>query len=150
MSMKLPTKRDVQFILSEDLRQEAPGKLSILGFMPGATIGVGGAPPKEIPGAAFVLQSLAFLFIISGGQGKFGGSLKIFAPGQKVAVFDAPIQRPIEKIKDHPAIFATGSKPFIGTAFGTYIIQLTLENSKFRFPIRIEKAIEERKASKKG
>ncbi len=150
MSTTLPKKREVRFLLAEDLRQEGLGKLSILGFIPGNRFAVGGDPPKQIPGAAFVLPSVAFLFVIEGGEGKFGGHLRMFAPDGKTTVLDSPIQQPIEKVKGSPAVFGTGSRPFAGPAFGTYTIELALEKSKFRFSIVIEHAAAERKPLRKG
>ena len=140
MTTKLPTKRDVRFILAEDLRQEAPGKLSIFGFMAGDQILVGGDPPKEFPGAAFILPSLAFLFVISAGEGNFGGRLRVIAPDRKTVVFDAPFQAPLEKKKGVSAIFGTGARPFLGPSYGTYTAEFTLQEVRFKFPILIEKA----------
>jgi hypothetical protein len=140
MNARLPTKRDVKFILAEDIRQEALGKSSLLGVIPGERFLVGGPPPAAAPAnVEFVLSSLAFFFAITGGEGSFKGRFRILGPDKKTVVVDMPIDKPIEVVGGKGAVFATASKPFIGSAFGTYSVQLELDKAKFSFPMTIEK-----------
>jgi hypothetical protein len=118
MSAKLPTKGGIKFILAEEVRQETGGKFSLLGVFPGGRFAVAGPPPPGVGNAAIVLQSLAFVFIVEGGEGKQSGRFKILAPDKKTAVSDSPIEK-LEMVGGRPLIFATGAKPFIGPAFGT-------------------------------
>ena len=148
MSKKLPTKRDVRFILAEDVRQELMGKASLQGFMPGDEFLVGGNPPPGAPpNVAFVVASLAFLFVVTGaGEGKFDGRFRAIAPDKKTVVFDSPAGQPLEKIADKAAVFGTVAKPFIGPAFGIYTVQLVLDKAKFSFPMTIGKVPSNRAA----
>lgn len=141
MSKKLPTKRDVRLILAEDVRHELMGKASLQGFLPGDEFLVGGNPPPGTPPeVAFVVASLAFLFVVRGGEGKFDGRYRAIAPDKKTVVFDVPAGKPLEKIADKAAVFGTVAKPFIGPAFGIYTVQLVLDKAKFSFPMTIGKA----------
>lgn len=140
MSNKAPSKQDVRFILAEDIRPEIMGKLSVQGFIPGETFFVGGKPPPELgPNVAFAVPSLTFLFVITGGEGKFDGRFRVIGPDKKTMVVDTPAEKPIEKIKGKAALFATASKPFVGPAFGTYAVELELGSSKFRFSMTVQK-----------
>jgi hypothetical protein len=139
MSTKLPTRRDVRFLLAEDIRQEAGSKSSLLGLIPGERFWVAGPPPAGAPATvAFVLPSLAFMFIITGGQGSFRGRFRIVAP-DKTVVVDTPLEKTIDVVTGRPSVFATASKPFAGPGFGEYSIQLELDKTKFAFPMVIEK-----------
>ena len=139
MSKKIPTKRDVRFILAEDIRQEAQNKSSLLGLIPGERFTVVGPPPAGAPpNVAFVLPSLAFMFIITAGNGSFNGKFRIIAPN-KTVVADVPLDKAMELVAGRVAVFATASKPFSGPGFGTYSVQLDLGQAKFAFPMVIEK-----------
>ena len=141
MSNQIPTKRDVKFLLSEDIRQEVHGKLSLQGYMPGEHFLVGGKPPDGAgSNVAFVLPSLAFLFVITGGEGKFSGRFKVIAPDKKTTLVDTPAEKPIDKPRGKTAVFAMTSRPFVGPSFGAYTVQLELDKAKFVFPMRIEKS----------
>ncbi len=140
MSTKMPSKRDVKFLLAEDIRQEALNKSSLLGLIPGERFNVGGAPPAGAPAnVAFALPSLAFFFVITGGEGTYKGRFKILGPDKKIVIVDMPIDKPIELTAGKAAVFATASKPFVGPGFGTYSVQLELDKAKFAFPMTIEK-----------
>ena len=117
------------------------GKASLQGFLPGDEFLVGGNPPPGTPpNVAFVVPSLAFLFVVrGGGEGKFDGRFRVIAPDKKTAVFDSPSGQPLEKIADKAAVFGTVAKPFIGPAFGIYTVQLVLDKAKFSFPMTIGK-----------
>ena len=140
MSNKLPTKRDVKFLLAEDVRQEILGKVSLQGLMPGDEFLVGGKPPPGVgANVAFVIPSLAFVFVVTGsGEGKFNGRFKIIAPDKKT-IIEIPADKPIEKVAGKATMFMTAAKPFIGPAFGTYTVQLELDKAKFAFAMIIGK-----------
>jgi hypothetical protein len=141
MSKKLPNKRDVLFILAEDIRQELMGKASLQGFLPGDEFLVAGNPPPGAPpNVVFAVPSLAFIFVIRGGEGKFDGRYRAIAPDKKTVIFDQPAGQPLEKIADKATVFGTVAKPFIGPAFGIYTVQLVLDKTKFSFPMTIGKA----------
>jgi hypothetical protein len=135
-----PKKDMVRFILAEEVRPELLGKLSLQGFMPGEQFRVAGQPPPNLPpGIAFLVPSLAFVFVIAGGQGKFVGHFRVIAPDKKTIVMDAAAEKPIETRTGKVSIFAMGAKPFFGPAFGTYSIRLDLDDTKYVFPMSVEK-----------
>jgi hypothetical protein len=136
----LPRKRDVRFLLCEDIRQEGASKSSLLGLIPGERFMVGGPPPPGAPSnVAFVLPSLAFMFIIGGGRGSYKGRFKIVAPDKKTVIVDTPTDKAIQLVQDRTGVFATGTKPFVGPGFGTYTVQFEIGDAKFKFPMVIEK-----------
>jgi hypothetical protein len=136
----LPTKRDVRFLLAEDIRQEASTRPTLLGLIPGERFMVGGSPPSVAPpGTAFVLPSLAFVFIITGGHGKFEGRFRIVAPDRKTPAVDIPVEEPIAIAPGKVSVFGTTAKPFIGSAFGKYSVELQVGNTSFKFPMMITK-----------
>ena len=139
MKKHLPSKRDVRLILAEDVRQEMGGKLSLMGVMPGERFLVGGKPPPGLENVTFSLPSLAFVFVIGGGEGKAEGRFKVVAPDKRTTIVDVPMEKPIEMSGDKPTVFATASKPFMGPAFGRYTVVLEIGGTKFSFPMIIEK-----------
>jgi hypothetical protein len=140
MSKTLPSKRDIKFLLAEDIRQEALNKSSLLGLMAGERFAVAGAPPAGAPqNVAIALPSLAFVFVITGGEGTFPGRLKILAPDKTTVVVDAPAEKPLELASGKACLFALTARPFVGPAFGTYSVQLKVDKATFSFPMIIEK-----------
>ena len=140
MSEKPPKRSNVKLIVAEDVRGELGGKFSALGVFPGERFAVGGSPPVLPPGSppvAFFLSSLAFLFVVSGAEGKYAGRVRVIAPDGKTVISDSPIEQTQFSV-DRPTVIAGGSKPFVGPAFGTYKISLELGGSKMTFPLLIE------------
>lgn len=139
MTTKLPTKAGVKFILAEDIRAEGQGRFSLLGVFPADRFAVGGTVPPGFENAAFVLPSLAFLLLISGGEGTFSARFKIIAPDRKTILNDVPLA-PVTVQAHLPSVVANVAKPFVGPAFGVYTIQLEIDKAKFKFPVHIEQA----------
>ena len=140
MSRRPPGKRDVRFLLSEDIRQETSIKSSLLGLIPGERFAVEGSPPPNAPpGVAILLPSLAFFFVITGGQGKFEGRFKIVAPDKKTVLVDMPTDRTLDIVPGRVTVFGTAAKPFLGPTFGQYSVQLQIGEATFKFPMVIEK-----------
>src|SRR5947209_2519725 len=74
--MPLPQDQEVLFLLSEDVRMETGGKVSLLGLYSGNEVvvfGAEGAPPPIIPG-------LGFFFSILGGEGNFAARFQLVSP----------------------------------------------------------------------
>jgi hypothetical protein len=140
MKSKTPAKHAIKFILAEDARSEGDGKFSLLGVFPGERVAVGGDLPPGLQNAAFVLPSLACVFILTGPEGKYPGHFSIVGTDKKLKILDAAIAQPIEIQKGQPAVFVTGLKPFIGPEFGSYSANLEIGKAKYRFPFVIEKA----------
>jgi hypothetical protein len=144
MTNKVPSKRGVRFLLAEDVRQEAGGKFSLLGVFPGEKIFVGGSLASGTPpNVAFVLASLAFVFIVTEGEGRFDGRFIVIAPDGKTAVADTKIDG-IE-IRGQISTVGSAAKPFIGPSFGTYTVQLEIGSAKFKFSFDVLKAPVSRK-----
>jgi hypothetical protein len=140
MTNVYPKKRDVRFVLAEDVRPELMGKLSLQGFMPGEQFRVVGQPPSNVPGVAFLVPSLAFVFVITGGTGKFIGRFKIVAPDKKTIVMDTAADKPIEARADKVSVFVMGARPFFGPSFGVYSVRLDLDKMRYVFPMTVMKA----------
>jgi hypothetical protein len=135
-----PRKGNIRFILAEEVRPELMGKLSLQGFMPGEQFRVIGQPPPNLPpGIAFLVPSLAFVFAITGGRGKFVGRFRVIAPDKKTILMDVPAEKPIEARTDKISVFVMGARPFFGPAFGTYSVRLDLDDTKYVFPMSVEK-----------
>jgi hypothetical protein len=144
---KLPTKKDIKFILAEDVRGEGPGKFSLLGVIAGERLAIGGPAPPEIPGAVFRLPSMAFVFIVSNGVGKFPGRFRLIAPDKKTAVANSAVEA-VDMQHGFTTVIANAAKPFIGPAFGTYTVQLEIGKAKFKFPLLIDKIPEQKQKAK--
>jgi len=134
--VKLPSKADVKFTVSEDIRQEGLGRFSLLGVFAGERFAVGGDLPQGFGSAAFVLPSLAFLFVISKGEGTVPGSIKITAPDGKTVVGQSSGDFVMQA--DKATVIANIAKPFIGPAFGTYTVQIGIGPRRYKFPVVIE------------
>ena len=139
MSNKLPRRCDIKFTVAEDVRNEASGRFTLLGVLPGERFAVGGPAPTNVLSTAFVLSSLALVFVITGGQGKYSGRLRITAPDGKTTVADSPIDE-IVLVSGRSSVLANTSKPFVGPRFGTYRVTLEIGKAKFMYPLTIEKA----------
>jgi hypothetical protein len=135
---KLPTRKDIRFLIAEDVRAEAGGKFSILGVIPGHSVSIGGSAPPHTP-FAFIIPSLALVFLIDGGIGTFAGRLKIVAPDKKTAVADMELQ-PMEMGPQRPSFVANIARPFAGSAYGTYIAELQIGSAKFKYHFVVEPA----------
>ncbi len=143
MNTRLPSKGDIKFLMAEDVRPEVGGKFSLIGVIPGERFAVQGEPP---PGVAFAIPSVSFLFVLGGASaGNFRGHFRIVAPDKKTVVTEMPFEKPIQKAAGKTAMFAAGSKPFIGPALGTYTAHLDLGKVKFKFPFTVEKATDAKK-----
>jgi hypothetical protein len=139
--IKIPAKTAIKFILAEDVRPEGNGKFSLLGVFPGERFLVGGELPAGSPQElAFAMPSLAFVFMITDGEGKIPSKFKIIDTDKKKVLVETIIEHGIEIVKGRPAVFVTGAKPFAGGQFGTYTAQLEMGDRKFKFPFLIEKA----------
>lgn len=149
MSTKLPSKRDIRFTVAEDVRHEAAGRYSLLGVFPGERFAVGGPPPAQAQSAAFMIPSLAFVFTITGGEGKFSGRVRICAPDGKTILADSQIEG-IDLATGRSSVLANASKPFVGPSFGTYAVTLEIGTARFKYPLIIEKAAESKPRARRN
>jgi hypothetical protein len=143
MNSKQGVKPRVKLLVAEDLRQETMGKFSLLGVLPGERFLVGGPAPISPPGfpnAAFMIPSLAFVFIISGLEGNLAGKFFILAPDGKSEAGRAEMVPTIAAQKNSPTIAFAIARPFAGPSFGEYTIRLDIGKHKWKFPLVIEKA----------
>jgi hypothetical protein len=143
MNSKQGVKPRVKLLVAEDLRQEAMGKFSLLGILPGERFLVGGpAPilPPGFPSVAFMIPSLAFVFIISGLEGKLTGKFSILAPDGKSEAGSSEMVPTVAAQKNSPTIAFAIARPFAGPTFGEYTIRLDIGKHKWRFPLVVEKA----------
>jgi hypothetical protein len=118
------------------------GKFSMLGVLPGERFAVGGPAPIAPPGfpsAAFVIPSLAFVFIVSGLDGNVAGRFSILAPDRKTDVARAEMAF-VPAQKNIPTVAFTIARPFLGPSFGEYTIRLEFGKHSWKFPLVIDKA----------
>lgn len=140
MTTTVPSKRGVRLLVAEDVRQEIGGKFSLLGLFAGEKILVAGEmPPGSPPNIAFVLPSLAFVFVITEGEGRFEGRFKFIAPDRKTVLSDSKIEQ-IQLRKGESNTVGSMAKPFVGPDFGAYTAELNIGKAKFKFPVEVLKA----------
>ena len=136
MANKLPTK--IQFLLADAVRQEALGKLSLLGLYSGDVILLTGPLPKTLPEGqqALAIPSLAILATIMDGHGTFPTTGRLIDPNNKT--FAAGPVQPVTKTNSGPFNYILPMVPFPVTAFGTYRFELTIKGKKYtyRFVVR--------------
>jgi hypothetical protein len=141
MSSKLGVKPHVKFLLAEDVRQEAMGKISLLGVLPGERFLVSGPPPTFPPGfpsPVFVVPSLAFVFIVSDLGGNLAGRFSIVAPDGKTDI--AKVDMAVPGQKNSPTVAFSIARPFAGPSFGEYTIRLEIGTHRWKFALTIDKA----------
>lgn len=134
MARKYPTRKNVTFILAEDVRAEANKKLMLAGVYNSAYIRVFTKPTDERPANLHIM----FLFMFRDGEGEFETRIAIIDPdGEKLVASDLGRK---SKLPKSSLAMAYG---LIGPHYkklGTYkaIIQLDDRSYEFEFDIDLE------------
>jgi hypothetical protein len=121
--MPLPEDHQVIFLPCDDVRQEAAGKVSLLGMYSGGEIIVY-APPNE----QTVLPSLSFLFVVMGGQGTFQTRFEITDPNNNPVV-NHPMANSVKNANAALNIIIRMT-PF-PVVFGQYRVRLQLDDQSY-------------------
>jgi hypothetical protein len=129
----------VKFLLCEDVRPEADGKLTIIGLyaddrmIVNVTPGVAPPPPAGVP--IYGVPQLAIASIVLDGVGTYPAGTEILDPTGgsmgKVAMGDAVLSA------GKTATLAIKSGPFPVARFGSYKFVLTLGPATFSFDFEI-------------
>ena len=138
METSLPEKNTVQYILCEDVRKEAEGKLSLLGVFLANRIFVTVAESSEhSPGPVALLSSLAVVATFRGGVGKFKTKFEIFSPGSEVVVQGTLGEVDLDRGDTSTAIFKING--FQVPEFGTFLARFTIGTEVYDFNFSIER-----------
>jgi hypothetical protein len=129
---KAPSDAAVLFLLSEGVRQEMGGKLTILGFYPDAQILI----PKEMKQ---LVIPLALTFIVTDGEGTFTTAVSLTTPSGKV-VFSPPEEHFSDTVKNpgQPLSILVAAQPFITDETGKFDVTLRLGDASYRRSFRVD------------
>jgi hypothetical protein len=121
---KTPSDAAVLFLLSEYVRQEAGGKLSILGLYPDRRLLI----PK---GTKQTITSLALTFIVLEGEGTFSTTVSVVTPSGKRMFPDEGMPDTV-KIPGQPLTVLVGMQPFITDEVGQFEAILRLGDASYQ------------------
>lgn len=128
--MSYPTKDRVSFLVAEDIRQEANGKISLLGVFTGGDVLVVGDPAQAT-------LKLIFLWVFENGEGKYKAQITLTAPSGK-RLFESP-EVDIDKGANTNATFAIVFA-HVGFEEGVYTATMHLDNETYPRAFRIGRA----------
>lgn len=141
-----PTRENTSFLLAEDVRIEASGKISVAGLYPGARIVVFEPPSTEKPATL----PLVFFFAFQDGRGTFRPLLSVTSPtGQEI--FERKLDSNTKQ-HDRTSAFGVAVAPVRLSELGTYNVLLRLDTHEYPFQFilqEVPKAIADGKPSRK-
>lgn len=115
-------------LLSDDVRQEVGGKLTLIGYMPGHILKL--EPKPADSNAQEALQSLVILMIFQDGVGTFNLQVSLTAPdGDEILKGNKP--QSVEKLPDGAMNVNLVMKPFPAKA-GTYNLTVSLDDRDYK------------------
>lgn len=120
-----PTDANTLLLLCDDIRQELGGKLTLMGYMPGASFKLG---PVTEPGIE-MLQSLALLVVFQDGAGDFQLGASLTDP-QGVNRIPTTQTQLIHKNDDGTMNVNLTLRPF-PVQLGTYRLTVSLDDRKY-------------------
>jgi hypothetical protein len=127
---KEPSDAAVIFLLSEHVRQEVGGKVSVLGLYPGNLLLI----PKD---TKQIVVPLTFIFIALEGEGVFPTSLSVHSPSGKPMFPDASLSDSIKNPREALSVFVA-VQPFVTEETGKFDVTLRLGKSSYRRSFTIE------------
>ena len=131
---KAPSDAGVFFLLSEGVRQEANGKLTLLGFYPDSLLII----PKEAKQEGKqIVMPLAMTFVVSEGEGTFPTSVSLTSPSGKALFPDEKMPDSVKQPGQALSVLIT-VYPFITDEIGKFDITLRLGDSSYRRSFRID------------
>jgi len=126
MPKAFPTDAKTQFLICENVRQEAAGKLSLMGFTASSNLllNQSSVPTPNAPTSI----TLALLFIFTDGEGTFDGWIEIKNPkGESVGKAD---MKELVKTADKPHVAYTNIAVLPISMLGNFSVILTLDDTK--------------------
>jgi hypothetical protein len=124
---------DVNFILCEDIREEAHGKFSLLGVFGGQSVLV----PESVLGQA--LPCIAVFSSFADGAGTFRAVNELLDPSGKIIASNRDENLEVKKDPDKNMLLLMKWVPFPISSFGTYTVQVFLDNTNYEFEFGINK-----------
>lgn len=124
-----PSDPNVWMLVTDAIRIEANGKLTLLGFFGGPTVNL--LPDATLPASI----NLTFLFLLNDGEGTFNASLSIKPPTGTPAIIH---QQMLDKPNDVHGIIV-GLQPLIVPELGTYELVLSLDDRRYVRRLQIGK-----------
>jgi hypothetical protein len=121
---KTPPDAAVNFLLAESVRQEAGGKLTVIGFYPGNQLLI----PK---GTKQTVTPLAFIFLALEGEGTFPTTISLVSPSGKAMFQDEKMQDSV-KVPNQPLSILVGVQPFVTDEIGEFNVTLRLGHASYR------------------
>jgi hypothetical protein len=119
-----PSDAAVNFLLAESVRQEAGGKLTIIGLYPANQLLIA-------KGTKQLVTSLAFGFIVLDGDGTFSTVISLVAPSGKT-IFKEELLPNSVKLPGQPLTLVVAVQPFVTDETGKFDIALRLDNATYR------------------
>ncbi len=125
--------RSVKFLLCDDARAEASGKITLVGLYPDDKIVVqlGQQTP---PGVVAALSQVSFVCIVTDGDGAFPASAIITGPGINLSKMS--LGSPTFKRGEHTTIILQGGQ-FLVPQFGKFACTLSIGGVDHKFPFEI-------------
>lgn len=139
--MKRPRKQfDARFLLCEDIRAEALGKISLIGVYVGERVVVWPLPGRKPTDTKDVAQigPLAFVVVVSGPSGKYKTAFELVNPDGKR--WGSKQLGKLEIKDDAASLLATRALQMLVPKFGQYVVRFSLDGSRFDFPFQITPA----------
>jgi hypothetical protein len=124
-----PSDRNAILLLADDCREETGGKMTLLGYMPGAVFEVGAKAGEAAPSAPDVLQSLAVIMVFPDGGGEFTLRVSLIDPNGKDR-FQGVAPQAIKKALDGPMNVILAIKPF-PVVVGDYKLSIHLDDYEY-------------------
>lgn len=131
--MVLPEDKDVTLLIAEDVRQEIGNKLSINGWFTGDDIVFdrSGFGPGAVPG----MPSLAIIFVVKSGSGKFPNKIQVTMPSGTVTLQAKGNDFNMNAGIPGAAIFKFA--PFAASETGDYTVEWSLPGRSFRRSFKV-------------
>jgi hypothetical protein len=125
MEKRFPTDDATLFFICESVRQEAHGKVSLLGLFTAGEILVPVGTPMPL-----ILASLAFLIVFKDGEGQFSLTMSLFNPSEQPIVRQAKMPEIYkEPGKAHNVMI--NFAPFQTPELGRFRVVVELDDRKY-------------------
>lgn len=127
----------VNFLLADQIREEAGGKLTIIGLYANDEIILLGDLPEELPIGlqGLALPALSILVQLKDGIGNYNGEAQVIDPNGKPLIIPAKLTISLKE-----NVWSNLIVPFVPfplPKFGLYTFELKLDNKKYKYTFTI-------------